>query len=322
MSPMRVTRRRVLLLTMVGAVTGCTPDPTIRGTPGSAPEPVVPTRSPEADNAAGWVEDFALLVDALLDSAASWDAKDVHTTWLRALRAQSSAHLSRVVTEDPVIGGHTVFPVENPTELPPLTATTPEEALAVLTAAVTDGVPVLVRGSEASQNAPGRLFYASLAVAARGSLSPTLPPVDSGAEPSPFVAADVEDSMAVALSHIWAMVRGIELGLGRLPSSEELRATGAERLDGVRELRNQLLAAIGDNTPAVQVWELPNAMTTAAEIRAAWAVLETNLLGALAAVAATAGADTRWMEFMLGQVPWVHRWGGRLPHWPGWVASA
>ena len=320
---MRSTRRRLLLLTMVGAVAGCAPDPTVRGTPGSAPEPVVPTRTAEAEAAAVWVEQFAALVEALLDSASSWDAEEVHTTWLTALQAQSSAHLSRVVTEDPVIGGHTVFPVASPAEPPSLTVTSPAETVAALTAAVAEGVPLLLAATDAADDAPERLFYASLTAAATASLSPARPPVEGGAEPAPFDAAGVDESLAVALSHVWAMVRGVELGLGRLSSSDELQKAGVERLDGVRGLRNELLAALSGDVPDVQVWELPNAMSTATEIRAAWAVLEANLLGALGALAATTGtADAPWLESMLGQVAWVHQWGGRLPHWPGWVATS
>ena len=308
---------------MVGAVAGCAPDPTVRGTPGSAPEPVVPTRTTEAEAAAVWVEQFAAMVAALLDSVRSWGADEVHTTWLTALQAQSTAHLSRVVTEDPVIGGHTVFPVVDSMEPPTLTVTSQEEAVAALTATVAQGAPLLLAATDAADSAPERLFYASVAAAATGSLSPALPPTEGGAEPAPFEAAPVDDALAVALSHVWAMVRGVELGLGRLSSSDELQKAGVARLDGVRGLRNELLAALSGDVPDVQVWELPNAMSTVAEIRAAWAVLEANLLGALGALAATTGtADTPWLDSMLGQVAWVHRWGGRLPHWPGWVVTS
>ena len=320
---MRATRRGLLWLPVLATVAGCTPDPTVGGTPGSAPEPVKPTRSPQDEAAASWVERYANLVDALAVSPASWGADEVHATWITALQAQCRAHVSRVVAEDPVIGGPTAFPAPSPSAPPPTAATTPAEAVAALTASVAEGAPALQAAMAAADGASSRLFHASIAVASAAGLTPGLPPVEGGAEPSPFDDPDVNASLGVALSHVWALLRGLELGLGRLDSSDALQEAGAGRFDSARVLRNRLLAEIKGEVPDVAVWALPNAMSTAAEIRVSWAVLEDNVLNALAGLAAADDADgAAWLQATLEQVAWVHRWGGRISHWPGWVPAA
>ncbi len=320
---MRATRRRLLQLSLVGAVAGCTPEPTIRGEPGSAPDPVEPTRSPEAEAVAVWVERFAALVGTLAAAPDSWGADAVHSSWISALQAQSTAHVSRVVAQDPVIGGATVFPVPSPTAPAEPPATTPKDALAALTSSVADGVPVLQSASAAADGASERLLYISLAAASTAGLSPGLPPSDGGAEPAPFDDPGGDAALEVTLSHVWALLRGLELGLGRLGSSDALQKAGTERLDSAKVLRNDLLAALTGEVPDVEVWEFPNALSTAAEIRSAWAVLEGNLLNALAALAAAGNsAEPARLQDVLDQVKWMHRWGGRLPHWPGWVAAS
>ncbi len=320
---MRATRRRILQLSLLGAVVGCTPDPTVGGTPGTAAEPAVPTRTAEAEAVAVWVERHAVLVDALAAAPDSWGADELHAIWIAALQGQTATHASRVTAENPVVGGPTAFPVPSPTTTPPPPATTPAEAVAALTASVADGVPAALAALLAADTASGRLFYASLATASTAGLSPGLPPIEGGAAPAPFADPDIDASVAVALSHAWALLRGLELGLGRLPSSDALHPAGVERFDSARVLRNRLLAVLTGDVPDVQVWDLPNAMSTAVEIRAAWAVLENNLLNAVAGLtAADDSVGAGWLQDMLGQVGWVHRWGGRLSHWPGWVASA
>lgn len=319
---MRATRRRLLQLPLLAAVVGCTPDPTVHGTPVATPEPIVPTRSAEASAVATWVTEFAELIDVVSDSAADWGADDTQVAWLAALTSQSAAHLSRVVTESPVTGGSTAFPVPDSTSAALPAPATPEEALSSITTKVTAGTPVMQTALASASNGSERLFHASIAAAVSGSLNPALPPADGGAEPAPFPDPDMPGSLGVALGHVWALIRGLELGLGKLDRSDDLREAGTQRLDSARVLRNTLLAALDGEPPEVETWELPNPMSAPDEIRSAWAVLEANMLDALGVLVAADGPGSAgWLESMLGQVPWVHRWGGRLPHWPGWVAT-
>lgn len=320
---MRATRRSLLHLPLLAAVVGCTPDPTVSGIPGAVPEPISPTRSAEATALTTWVAELAGLVDVVAASAATWGADDVHVAWLTALASQSDAHLARLVTEDPVVGGPTAFPLPSATPTAPPGPATPEEAVAVITAKVGDGTPVLLASLASAKTGAERLFDASLATATAGSLNPALPPIEGGVEPSPFPDPDLPESLGVALSHVWALIRGVELGLGRLDRSDDLWKAGTQRLDSARVLRNTLLAALGGEPPQVETWSLPNDMRTADEIRTAWAVLETNMLEALGVLVAADAQDAGvWQEAMLGQIPWVHRWGGRLSHWPGWVVTS
>lgn len=302
-------------------VAGCAPSPVIVGDPAGPPEP--PTRSSEAAAVASWVAGFAALVDSLALTTAAWGADEPETVWLAALQAQAAAHVSRIVAEDPVTGGPTVFPTPEDPATPAAPPTTPEEALTLLTQEVATGTPLAREALVAASTGQERLLYASLTVAVNGSLTPALPPVEGGADPAPFKDQDTPASLAVALGHARALISGLELGLGRLSSSDDLLAAGKERLDAARELRNTLIAGVTDDLPEVDVWQLPNAMSTQEEILAGWAVLETNLLDAFGIlVASDAAGAGAWLDAMLGQIAWVHRWGGRLPHWPGWVATA
>lgn len=321
---MRATRRTLLRLPLLVAVVGCAPSPVIIGDPGDVPEPDPPTRSAEAAAIATWVAGFAAKVEELALPPAAWGADAASIAWIMALQEQSSAHVSRVVAADPVIGGPTVFAtpsvVDNNTVVAP---TTPAEVLVALTDEVAAGAPILREGVETASVAQDRLLYASLAVAMNASLTPALPPIEGGAGPSPFTDVDEAASLAVALGHARALITGLELGLGRLPSANDLRAAGKERLDAAKEVRNTLIASLAAELPEVDVWELPNAMSTPEEILAAWATLEGNLLDAFGTLTAAATADAGdWLDSMLAQVPWVHRWGGRLPYWPGWVATS
>lgn len=319
---MRATRRNLLQLPLLVALVGCTPDPTVHGTPGDAPEPVAPTRSPEASAVATWVAELSALVEVVSGSAGDWGADDVQVAWLAALSSQSAAHLSRVEAQNPVVGGPAVFPTSATTVAAEAAPSTPDEAVAAIAAKVGDGASVLQAAVAADADGASRLFHASIATAAAGGLDTARPPAEGGAEPAPFPDRALPATLALALSHVWALLRGLELGLGRLDRSDELQEAGRQRLDSARDIRNALLAALSGEPPEVEEWSLPNAMGTPGEILAAWAVLEASLLDALGVLVAADGEDPQqWLDAMLGQVPWVHRWGGRLPHWPGWVAA-
>ncbi len=319
---MRATRRALLRLPLVVAVVGCAPSPVIVGVPGDIPEPEPPTRSAEAAAVAAWVAGFAARVDELASNTAAWGADDQHLAWITALLDQSTAHVARVVAADPVMGGPAAFPTAAATVSPTAAPTTAEEAVAVLTADVAAGTPTLQAGLAASGTGQERLFHASLIVAVNASLTPALPPIEGGAGPAPFDTPDSSYAFAVALGHVRALIRGLEVGLGRLPSSDDRQAAGTERLDAAKSLRNALISSMPEELPEIDLWQPPDAMTTPEEILAVWVMLEGNVLDACGLVVATGGPGAMdWMGPMLGQVRWMHRWGGRLPYWPGWVAT-
>ncbi|MEO7587586.1 MAG: hypothetical protein ABIS84_06105 [Arachnia sp.] len=320
---MHATRRSLLQLPLLAVLAGCTTSPVVQGSPGPPAEPARPTRTAEAAAAAAWVTNFSSLIAAVADSADAWKADPQYAAWLAALTLQSTAHLSRLVAENPVVGGVTAFPTPEATEAAAPAPATPADALALLTKQAADGSTVLQAAVIAAESGPERLLYASIDTAVSASLRPDLPPLEGGAEPAPFTEPQLQPSIGLALGHVWALVRALEIGLGRLPRGDALRDAGTQRLDGARTLRNVLLAALTADPPETGNWDLPNPMSTPAEIRLAWAVLETSVLDALGVlVAADTTGEASWLPVMRAQVVWVQRWGGRLPHWPGWVETA
>lgn len=318
---MRATRRTLLRLPLVLVIAGCASSPVIVGESGEVPAPEPPTRSDEAAAVADWLAGFAAVVDGLAVSAQAWGADAAGLAWLVALQEQSTAHLSRVVAEDPVFGGPTAFPTPSASALTP--PATPAEALELLIQEVAAGTPLLREGHVAASDGQGRLFYASLTVAINASAMPALPPVAGGAGPAPFDGGDDSAALAAALGHARALISALELGLGRLSSSDDLQAAGSQRLDSAKALRNDLIANMEGDLPEVAQWEVPNAMSTAAEIMAAWALLEDNLMKSFGALtAADSSRADAWLDAMLEQIPWIHRWGGQLPHWPGWADAS
>lgn len=322
-SLMHPTRRRLLRAPLLLALAGCTPSPVVQGDPSGLASVAPATRTPAMEAVAMWLTGFATLADELVETADAWTATDVDRVWLTAVQGQCAAHLSRLGAEDPVVGGPTVFPAPPTDGAAAAVVADGAGALGTITAAVDAGTPIFHAAQEAAGTQQERLLVTALMTAATASVIPSLPPFEGPASPSPFEDVTTADALAVSLGHARALIRGLELGLGRLDTQDPLQAPGAERLATAKELRNALLDAMEEELPEVDSWALPNAMTTAPEIQAAWAVLETNLLDAFSILVAAAGSpgETPWQNSLLAQVDWVHRWGGRLPYWPGWVAT-
>ena len=131
---------------------------------------------------------------------------------------------------------------------------------------------------------------------------------------------DVCLSLPVLLGHVWALIYGLGVGLGKLPKDDPLHAVGAARLTQARELRNQLRAELGAATPEQPAaFDLPTAMDSPASIREAWGLLEVHVLNSYARLVA-ADSDPRWRIAMRNQVQPVQATGTALTWWPGWLA--
>ena len=121
----------------------------------------------------------------------------------------------------------------------------------------------------------------------------------------------------MALRHLWALLHGLELGLGRLPRGHELRGYAHSRLPSAREERNELRDLISGEPPLQPVsLRMPTSMTTLDEIQEGWAVLERGVLDGYGRLTAV---DPAWLPRMQAQVPRIQSLGGQLPHWPGWT---
>lgn len=305
---MKLGRRGLLAL----AVAGCAPDPTIVGDP--APAPPAPTQSPAARAGA---EALAGLAAAVHAGRATADLGAGYPDWADAAEAAVAALLVRLRAVDPVAGGDAVFPG------PPVAVNgyaTAEDAAAGLAAAADRAAATLRAGALGALAQPLRLLYASAACAAHGLRAVGPAPTVGDAEPGHFQDTSEGAALTVALSHFWALIYGLGVGLGRLPSRDPLRAHGAARLARAREVRNELRAAFTTAPLQPAVFELPTRMLTVDEIRDGWGLLELSALEGLGRLVAAGGrAAPKRLDHMLAQAVAVTAVGRPLPHWPGWA---
>ena len=309
---MRCGRRAVLAALLL---TGCGLDPTISqpSLPAPGPDPS-PTQSAEAAEAAEAVSGLVVAIGAGRSAA---DAPAGFPAWADAAEAALGAVLDRLRAADPVAGGEPVF------ELPPSSPATPAPAglAESLAGASTAAQASLRRAALAAESQPLRLLYASAACTSRGLATVGAAPVEGGAEPRRFQGTTVAASLPIALSHSWALIYGLGVGIGRLDADDPLRDLGTARLATAKELRNELRDALPGAAPVQPAtFDLPTAMTSAEEIRAGWGALELRLLEGLGRLVAAGGPEReRWLDLMLEAVDSVGGMGSSLPHWPGWV---
>lgn len=304
--------RRTVLTGLVLAVAGCATDPVISGAPALAPTSPPPTQSAQDAAALAALVGLRSAVETVGLSAGT-DLAD----WLTPALAQCDAHLALLALPDPFgSDDQTPFTASTPAQAG---ATTPDEALAALGAAVDAAVEALEAAAAAAEAPDLRLLHASAATASVALRNTALAPEETGAVPVRLQPTTLEASLPIALGHAWALIYGLGVGLGRLGAKDPLQALGTARLAQAKELRNELRDALTTVPEQPAAFELPNAMSTPEEIRAGWAVLETNLLDGYARLVA-ASDDVTWRERMRGQVTPVQAVGGRLGFWPGWVA--
>lgn len=302
--------RRALLAAL--ALAGCTPDPTVTGTPHSPAAPPAPVQNPTA---AAATESLAALVGAI-DAGRGLDG-GYRDSWADAADAAVGAIVERLLAEDPVTGGDAVF--ERPTATAPDPADA-DEAARALASAADDAVATLRAASLGALDQPLRLLYASAACAAHGLRTPGAKPVAGDAEPGHFQATTEPAAVAVALSHTWALIYGLGVGLGRLDLDDDLRALGAARLTEAKQVRNALREALTDPIEQPAAFKLPTPMGTPREIRDGWGDLELGLLDGLGRLVAAGGPDVASrLDLMVSQVDAVSTFARPLPWWPGWA---
>lgn len=279
--------------------------------------PTDPVQSPELAEASRVVAGVRDGVAAMKRSAPQWDPPSDVGQWADPCTRMFQSHLARLRSASAFTEPEPLF------ELPP--ATTPEvgtteaEADAWLGAAIDGANTDLAELALGTDDQPLRLLFTSLAVGLAGVRNRSIQPVPGSAVPVRFAETGPSSAMEVALSHTWALVRGLEVGLGRLDSDDALTTLGIRRLDGARALRNHLRQSTDDVPPQSAAYELPNAMSDPLLIRQGWGVLEENLLDALCRLFIATG-EPEWLGTALDQVPRVHDMGRPLPYWPGWVS--
>lgn len=293
---MRITRRSLLAGTAL-TLTGCAGSPTIQA----------PTLSPTPDPTPvqeSWAAEATATTAALRAQVASAPPSE----WATAALGLCDDQLLLFTSLDPF--------AEEPEpyfEIPPLPN---DEADKALPAAIEETRQRFTAQAGTAPGQPERLLLASASCAVASlAVQETAP--QPGGMPRRFAEATLDDSLPVALSHAWALLQGLELGLGRLPKNEPLRDYAVNRLPGARTERNRLRDLIQGEPPLQPVsLQMPTPMTTPDEIRSGWAALELGLLDGYGRLTAV---DVTWLPLMQGQVPRVQALGGRIPHWPGWA---
>lgn len=322
---MSLTRRGLLGLavcTPVLPVVACAPDPAITGGPSApfSPTPTAPVQSPAAAQAAAWTSAQAAVLELLGKQGKAWEVPAGTLAWVAGATECAQAHLDRLLSADPFTGeAERVFPAPQPTSPP---AADLQAALAALDAGAAEGVDLFASLAAAAETQPDRLLYVSLAISAQGFVSRAVPPARTDAAPIRFADSTPDASLGVVLTHVWALIQGLELAAGRLASGAA-RDKVVARMPVARQLRDRLRDAVTGDVPGqAAYYEMPGPMGTDAEVTSAMAILEGNLLGAFARLVSSWSDTATWWPDMLGQVTQTTGWGGALPFWPGWSAAA
>lgn len=263
----------------------------------------------------------SLLADLATRAAAASTGAERKT--LTALAACHRRHRDLLVQSDPFLGRvASASPSITPTSIPVGSG----NAITLLTRQEAVAAAEHLKACSASENPSETLLWASLS-AFCGSFDPSEPapgpvgavfPVTIGTEP-------LTDAQQVLLTHLNALVAGLEWGIGRLPSSDPMRAWGMSRRTAVLRQRADLRAAIrqasATPTPDLPGYPMPATPSTSASARSLWSRLESNVLAARGRVTAATPKSGRAnaIAAMTAQIKVLTHLGTQTPTWPGWV---
>lgn len=288
---MLLARRSVMLGAALG-LAGCAGDPTIVVPDGTAPR----VRGSDEPVQAPLMARAASLAAGVLEQVRS----EQSGSWRDAATAQCEAQLARFNSMSPYAEPDPIFS-------PPAASATD------LGGAVSTATAGLVVCADEADTVADRLLFLSAAAATAGLADTSSVPAEGG---SPAFVETLDGQRQVALRHAWALVHGLEVGLGRLAVEEPLRAELGARLATAKALRNEIrdgFEGVAPSQPAA--FALPTVMSDVASIREGWGALEVRLLEGLVLLAADEpGGEPLWPE----QVAQAQAAGGRIPRWPGW----
>lgn len=305
--------RRAALTALVLTVSGCAASPVIDGTPALAPSSPAPTQAPQDSATQSALTQLAALLETLV-ALPAWTEQD----WVRKAAQQVDAHLALLSLPDPLSQAKQEPFVVEPAA--PTTPATADEADKQLDALLKECVTALDASAAEAAEPELRLAWASAATATAALRDRSVSPSVGGPEPQHLVTPTREAGLEVAISHAWALVYGLGVGLGRLDRSDPLYDLGTARLAQAKKLRNELRAAFEGDVPEQPAsFELPTDMDDSSAIKSGWATLETNLLNGYATLVA-ADDSKKWRSRMQGQIKPLHALGAEIGTWPGWVA--
>lgn len=307
------------------AVGGCAvTDPMIRPTDGSGKgRPTTPSMPAEQQASVIAEDTIKGSFEAAASSAARLKAPEGTTAWAQACRDMHGAHVERLLNRDPLLPGE-AYEYTPPNPYPTTAPTTWDEMaqhLGVVRTSALDRHSTHALAS-AGRDQPLALLHASLAAACAGPLTGPAPVAASGA-PTVFAPATRAALAPIVLTRVWALIYALEVGIARVPTSNDARAKGLTRLDEAKQLRDDLLAWPELASPPAQhsSYDLGGPVDAVADILAAWARHELALLGAWGRLmsASTGEQASAALKHMLDQATRVRAWGAGLPYWPGWV---
>ncbi|MDO4412966.1 DUF4439 domain-containing protein [Cutibacterium sp.] len=179
---------------------------------------------------------------------------------------------------------------------------------------------------QAAQNPSESLLWASLSVfcsavgpnAPAPRPTPKVVPITIGQEP-------VVNAQQALLTHLNALVAGLEWGIGRLDEGHALRTWGQQRRDQVIAQRAKVRQTIRDAsatpTPDVAGYPMSTVPANAAATRSLWSSLEGNVLSGWGRVAAASPSSQRSnaVSAMIAQTKYLAYLEAGVTTWPGWV---
>lgn len=302
----------------VTSVVACAPDPRMEGGPSQewSPAPTAPEQSEEAAEATRLVAELRAEARALADAASGWSPAEDLGQWADAIAVMTETHLARLCSTNLFTEPDPVLEAPEPEIAAP--AGDAAAAHQWFTDTVGEHVSALAGLVTSADTQPEAMLFTSLALAAAGTRSRSVLPEAGDAAPLIFPDVAEGPSINVALTHAWALLRGLEIGVGRVTDTDVLHDLGTGRIASVRAIRNRLRDASPDVPEQPFAWEMPTPMNTPDEIREGWGVLEENFLDALARLF-VATRDKQWLDLAVSQIGSVQATGHPLPHWPGWA---
>ena len=179
---------------------------------------------------------------------------------------------------------------------------------------------------QTAQDSSETLLWASLSVfcsafnpsAPAPQSTPKVVPVTIGQEP-------LTNAQQALLTHLNALVAGLEWGIGRLGENDPLRTWGWDRREQVLAQRAEVRQSIRDasTTPTPDVPGYPMSPTPVndAATRSLWSGLEANVLSGWGRVTAASGSAARphAVASMVSQTQVLAHLGTGVTTWPGWV---
>lgn len=317
---MPTSRRRFLVGLGLIPMAACAPDPTIVGGPEAlwSPEPTAPVLGEAADAASLLIAELIDGAQTIRAAAATWDPAGDLSQWADAVVRMCRLQLDRLLSIDPFLEPDPIF--DYPARTEPDVGASDSDAETWLSATVARHVAALRDLALDGESQPERLLYTSLALSTAGVANQLSSPVAGSPVPIRFPEVSVESSQEVALSHCWALIRGLEVGIGRLDASDPLSTIGTERASSARILRNDLRARAATVPEQEIAYQMPTPMQSSAEIRQGWGILEERVLDSLARVF-IASLDIDWFDLAITQVGYVQAMERPLNYWPGWVTT-